>query len=730
MNSDKKEKKYTVNNFKILDAILNPIIVMDLNYKIVYVNKAAEKAYSLYQSDCLGKNCSILGFSTCKTEECCIKKYKKGEAEELQCMWNNEGERVTVSVLYNEDGKQIGFIRVATNISEYIEEKQKLKINEERLRIALQQTQSVIWEFDIEKQIFSVSELHSNSKIEDYWDLSVFEDISDAIIESGLVATESIEDLLHFYSAMKNGMNDTCCTIKVKNKLGEFRWLYVHSNSINDNFGNPIRAIGIFKDITEEKQKEEQLKEKAEIDLLTGLYNRNTSEALIRQELSERKYSTGALLILDLDNFKKINDTYGHLYGDAVLSETAHKIVKNFRREDISGRLGGDEFIVYMRNIVSKETVLQKAEQMCNLLKTVYSSGQHRVEVSVSIGIAFFPQDGEHFNLLYDRADIALYQVKKLGRNGYRMFEHGMHKDKVKCIGTEVRNEASLRKTFSDNVTEYIFKILYNSNDLELTINSVLELLARHYDMHHGYVLEYMKDTNTYSMTFEWCGEECEQCIEYMQNIPLEDWNEIHERVQKGGILYVNDIEKEDSKLKQLNKIAKTFILCQVMHQDEVLGLIGIDDIHGKKIFSNQELETIKTAVEIIGTFLKHKRQEQQKVKYGSVLQAVLDYQENVIYIIRPDTRKVLYHNKKAKETFPKIKEGCVCHRCFFDSDLVCSDCPIDHLILNGSEKEKVCIFDKTANGWIEAVARWITWMDGNSYVMLSCLDISKYKDS
>lgn len=726
---NEKETKYTLNNITILDSILNPVIIMDLDCNIRYVNKAAEKAYKILRKDYIGKPCSALGFSTCKTDECSMKKYKKGEAGDLQCLWNHEGERVTVSVLYNDMAKKIGFIRVATNVSEDIEEKQRLKINEERLRIALQQTNSVIWEYDIKKQIFSISDLYSNQKIKHYSDLSAFSDISDLVLESSVIHPDSIEDLLHFYAAVKNGINDSGCTIRVKDKNGELHWLYIHSNSINDNFGHPIRAIGILKDITEDKNKEEQLKEKAEIDLLTGLYNRNTSEALIRQELCEKKYATGALLILDLDNFKKINDTYGHLYGDAVLSETAHKILKNFRREDIIGRLGGDEFIVFMKNIINRETVLQKAEQMCDLLKTVYSSGQHKVEVSVSIGIAFFPKDGDHFNLLYDRADIALYQVKEMGRNGYRIYEYGMHKEKENCVDAEIRNEASLSKTFSDNVTEYIFKILYNSNDLELTITSVLELLARHYDMHHGYVLEYNKDTDSYSMTFEWCEESCEQCIDSIQNIPSKNGRLFHDKFGSDGIFYLDDIEREGKQIKALNKVAKSFILCRIMEQNTVLGIIGIDDIRGKRYFSDRELTTIKTAVEIIGTFLKHKRQEQNKVKFGSVLRSILDYQENVIYIIRPDTRKILYHNRKAKETFPRIKEGGVCHQCFFDSNSICTDCPIDQLIANSSQKEEVCIFDKTADGWMEVIARWITWVDGSSYVMLSSMYMKKYKN-
>lgn len=171
-----------------------------------------------------------------------------------------------------------------------------------------------------------------------------------------------------------------------------------------------------------------ELVEKVEGDSLTGLYNRSTMIEKIEEELSQDLAEEAALLMVDIDDFKLINDTYGHINGDAVLQEIAARINRSFRRSDIKGRLGGDEFMVMMRNIPGQQFAMQRAEYLCQSLSSIKEINGQDCQVSCSVGIAMIPRHGKTFDELYEKADVALYRAKELGKNQYVAYEEYMKK--------------------------------------------------------------------------------------------------------------------------------------------------------------------------------------------------------------------------------------------------------------------------------------------------------------
>lgn len=133
--------------------------------------------------------------------------------------------------------------------------------------------------------------------------------------------------------------------------------------------------------------------------------------------------------MIDLDNFKEVNDNLGHAYGDRVLTDTAEKIKEVFPSNALIGRLGGDEFAVFagfnafdLENLT--EYMSKKGQQLCRSLKAKYANGDKEVEVSASIGIASAPTDGEDFMSVYQKADKALYLSKRSGKDRYNLFQH------------------------------------------------------------------------------------------------------------------------------------------------------------------------------------------------------------------------------------------------------------------------------------------------------------------
>ncbi len=201
---------------------------------------------------------------------------------------------------------------------------------------------------------------------------------------------------------------------------GVYHWIRDSITIRQDATSGDIIALQtIVDDIHDMKMQEESLMQDTQLDYLVGAYNRKTTEMLIAQHLEKDTFAT--MLLLDLDNFKAVNDNMGHAYGDNVLKEFYDSIANSCRKDDIIGRLGGDEFIVFFKNSSSKENISAKAEKICTASKKTYTDNDGKVSVTVScsIGIAVAPKDGTTYQELYAASDSAMYASKRSGKGTY-----------------------------------------------------------------------------------------------------------------------------------------------------------------------------------------------------------------------------------------------------------------------------------------------------------------------
>ena len=231
--------------------------------------------------------------------------------------------------------------------------------------------------------------------------------------------------------AFDNGQTKAYIQYPAKDLNQNYVWVQNTMCIIQDDITGDIKIRCYLKNIHEKKEKEKALIYKSEHDTLTRLYNKGTTETLIKMYLASEKGGTGkhGFFIVDIDYFKDINDSFGHVFGDRVLSEISEKIKDAFRENDIIGRIGGDEFVVLMKNIPTGEVAMLKAKQLCNAIKTTYTKNGIEQGLSASIGIALYPNDGNNYKALCDNSDKALYVGKKNGRNQYTLFEKEKRED-------------------------------------------------------------------------------------------------------------------------------------------------------------------------------------------------------------------------------------------------------------------------------------------------------------
>lgn len=225
-------------------------------------------------------------------------------------------------------------------------------------------------------------------------------------------------------AAFHSELHEVQCEYRSKNAAQEMIWVKTLVHLIRNPLSREVCGYVSVKDIDKKKRKELELKQKAERDPLTGLYNRLTMQSMIQSYMqgNQEPGKKCVMLIIDIDNFKMANDTFGHVYGDEVLREFGERLLEIFRGNDIIGRLGGDEFLVFLKSVTSEDFLCQKAQKICNVLRLPFTFRGNHYQTSGSVGIVVADPVAESFESLYEKADQALYTAKRMGKNRYSIF--------------------------------------------------------------------------------------------------------------------------------------------------------------------------------------------------------------------------------------------------------------------------------------------------------------------
>ena len=196
----------------------------------------------------------------------------------------------------------------------------------------------------------------------------------------------------------------------------KYHWVRLVLRTFEDVETGDVHIFGYAFDIEKEINERKALLRSAQTDLLTGLYNKITTEKIIGEAI---RAGTGILLLLDIDDFKEINDHYGHAAGDCALKQISELLTDTFRKCDIVGRVGGDEFMIFIRDATDISIAEDKASEILNKLKTGIDCGKRRLNVTASIGITMIEGKTDSFSAAYNEADSALYKAKYNGKNCY-----------------------------------------------------------------------------------------------------------------------------------------------------------------------------------------------------------------------------------------------------------------------------------------------------------------------
>ena len=243
------------------------------------------------------------------------------------------------------------------------------ELNERCFRILAEHTGKIVLEWNYREKSMYYSRSEKSAGQRPNKNIKVPDEVINCAINAGTVHQDDHDMFKKMLADISGGLDLENLRIRLRADNGDYEYYSISTVVVSDTKGKPYKSIGFLENIDGQVRKEEQLRQKANIDQLTGFYNKAASEELISEMLSSTDESAShALFCIDIDNFKSINDDFGHLYGDRVLKELAESIKSLFRKSDILGRFGGDEFVIFVPNIPNVEFIEAKAADLVKCL--------------------------------------------------------------------------------------------------------------------------------------------------------------------------------------------------------------------------------------------------------------------------------------------------------------------------------------------------------------------------
>ena len=309
---------------------------------------------------------------------------------------------------------------VVVDITEQKRMQEELEQEKERYRILLEQSQDIFFDVDTEKRQFRCS---PNFLLKFGREATPLFNDNGRPINRHIVHPDDLPALNELRRRIRSGKPTAFAVMRIPTAEGRYIWCRVQATRISKPDA-PLRLVGKIVDIDEEVRRRAELERRTQRDSLTDLLNKTAFREKICAAMPVKPQldKTDALLFLDLDNFKLINDTFGHVKGDAALLAASDALKRIFRNADAVGRFGGDEFCVFVRDI-TREALEERASALLNELHTFVEQDGQRVEITTSIGIYLFDGTESSYDVALHRADNAQYQAKQAGKNCYRFYD-------------------------------------------------------------------------------------------------------------------------------------------------------------------------------------------------------------------------------------------------------------------------------------------------------------------
>ena len=654
-----------------------------------------------------------------------------GDATRLT--YKEDGTPFWLNTRYNvieEDGQLIVYAAI-DDVSEKMEAERRQAVQDQIYQLLLEESKTIIFDYNPEADVLTYYPWATQSEDGTRTPVVVSEFKAKNLSGFEPIVEEYREDIREIIDTLSADAGTEELSLRLNTSDGrENIWFRCLFKSISDDTGNVFRIIGKMEDVDDEVNQINMVREKAMYDALcVDIYNKATTEELIRAALEQNP--KGSLIMLDVDDFKSINDRLGHLFGDEFLKTFATKLKSVFRGTDIVGRYGGDEFLVFLDHA---DPVLARKKAEAVLEEVSAIEVPEIGKVNSSIGIAVSDHENNDYVHLIKQADSALYTAKNNGKNCVVMFERDTMDETSYRINDG--SEESARVVLSSNPSSFsslimrVFSALYSSADMKQGVNRMLKLVGETFDVSRVYIFENSDDDMYCSNTFEWCNEGVVSHMASLQNLSYirdldggydDCWNE-------DGIFYCHDITTiKNGALRGLleQQGAKSVIRSRIVEGGKFRGFVGFNECRVNRFWTQEQVDALTFIAKVLSTFLLKERNKRLFENYSRSVAMILDSHPAYVYVVEAETYKLLYMNKTIKEALGGDKTG---ERC---CDAICGDerhldCPIKDFEEKGPG-QYINVLAGNLNRVVTAHADMIEWNGRPAYLVM-CMDMNKFK--
>ena len=424
-----------------VEAAANAISITDLSGGVVWTNPAFSSLSGYSSEEVVGKNLRLLksgkqdvNFYRNLWETITSGKTWRGELVNRRKNGSLTTEEMTITPVESESGTLTHFVAIKQDITERRQAEEALRQAEEKYRTIFEDAVVGIFQAIPDGRLLNIN--HAFASMHGYD--SAEQLLADA--PNGLrhmfVDSEQIDKWAITLEERGIIRSDE---IEVVDRKGAHKWLLVNIRVVRNDDGDVILHEGTVEDVTVRKLAQKQVDFLAYYDALTGLPNRTLLKDRLNKALasSRRRGDGAAVLFLDLDRFKVINDSLGHSFGDLLLQKVANRLKRELREQDTVSRVGGDEFLIVLTNVANVAEVEKTAARIVRSVTGEYSIQDRLLSVSCSLGISLFPEHGENGETLIKNADAAMYCAKEQGSNASCFFTEEMNARVVERLTLE-----------------------------------------------------------------------------------------------------------------------------------------------------------------------------------------------------------------------------------------------------------------------------------------------------
>ena len=402
-----------------------------------------------------------------------------------------------------------------------------------------------------------------------------------------------------------------------------YKWLHL-AGTVEWNEERHRVVSGFIQNVDRDRRHLHTLIRQLEKDPMTGLYSKSYTPQLVNKIL--QRGGRHALLVLDLDHFKEVNDHLGHHVGDAVILDMALYFRKIFRRTDVLGHIGGDEFAMLLRDVEDRQQIYDKCLQIRNCLRRKYAHDNIEINVSASIGVALYPEHGKKYEALFQRADSALYAAKQAGRDRAVIYEQG-EIDKAPADAYMQAEEKSMvtdHTSFAlllENPTRYMLNLVMQSGDTSLTVQILLEIFAKHFHVDRAYVFWDIDGMHWPRPIFDYASAECKPLTMAHDGSVR---RQMYKRLKKTPFGMVSECRDTGCLPQSAGEVfashrIRAYIAVKVMDGGRFSGSVGFDVCNRPHAWTDSEREVLHCFAEIMRRFLFGQIYYERMKKRGSL---------------------------------------------------------------------------------------------------------------